>query len=156
MFDSGKKLRLASVVLAGALTVSSCAFAQSTVTIGELLDRGGRKLTKEEAESLLRGATRSGIQRGRPQTKFQVTLRPDGSVSGSAIDFETQSNYTNVTGKWTINDKGQYCGDLRNSWGRAPTGSGVCFYLFKLGENYYEAPTDEREEQALERTITRK
>ena len=38
------------------------AFAQQPATVGELLDEGGKKLTKDDLSKLLTGATVSGIQ----------------------------------------------------------------------------------------------
>ena len=150
------KIRVALIVFAWlALNIGGTAFAQTTVTVGEILDKGGKKLSKDEVTELLTGATMKGIQTARPQNKFELSLKPDGSVSGSAIDWATQTNYVSVSGQWSINENGQYCTDLRNSFGSKPAGTGNCNYVFAVDGSHYIAISEGRGTQAYQRDITR-
>ena len=70
-----KAKALSSFLGVSLLLLVAGVFAQQPVTVGELLDKGSVKLTKEEITTLLTGATVSGIQQGRPQTKLQITTK---------------------------------------------------------------------------------
>ncbi len=127
--------------------------AQILVPVGELLDKGAKKIEREELQALLKGATVSGIQRARPDIKFSLKHNDDGSTSGSAQRVADNLAYTRVSGTWRVNEKGQHCSDLRNSFGDKPEGTGSCNYYFKLGDTYWQAATDDRGDTAIERDI---
>ena len=129
--------------------------AQELMSVGDLLDKGAKKLNREEVVALLNGATMSGIQRDSPEFRFTLKFREDGSVSGSALRWANNSGYVSVLGTWTVNEQGQSCRDLRNSYGNRPKGSEQCNYHFKLGESYWDAPTDNRSERAIVREVKR-
>jgi hypothetical protein len=43
------------------------AWGQQALTVGDLLDKGAKKLTREEIRTLYTGATASGVQAGKPE-----------------------------------------------------------------------------------------
>ena len=121
--------------------------AQQPTTVGDLIDKGGKKIAKEELSALLKGATVSGVQEG-SGAKFSNTLNPDGSVKGTAV--RSGGEQFNLTGKWMVNDKGQLCSDLTPGWGRHFES---CAFFFSLGKAYYASQSDERTGAVLLREI---
>ena len=129
---------------------SLAAFAQQPATVGDLLDKGGKKLTKDELSKLLAGATVSGIQRGRSGAKFHNTLNDDGSLRGFAVRVDGST--VGVFGKWSVNEQGQYCVDVRTTSGSKIEG---CSFYFALANSYYSSGTDDRTESLYEREVKR-
>ena len=119
------------------------------------MDKGGKVLSKDEVTTLLTGARVSGIQTARPDVKFQLLYKPDGTMDGSAIIWRTNQGYVTLTGKWSINEKGQTCNALRNSLGQIPEGTGNCNFWFRLGDAYYMGRSQERDEPAYPREVKR-
>ena len=134
---------------------ATASIGQTLVPVEELLSKGAKKLSKDELSSLLTGATISGRQRALPDVKFEQTLKPDGSISGGAMNAATQRGFVSLSGKWWVNDNGQSCSELRNSFGHTPTGTGACQYWYVLGGTYYQAPSDDPKEQAILREVKR-
>ena len=124
--------------------------AQQPATVGDLIDKGGKKIAKDELSALLKGATVSGVQEG-SGAKFSNTLNPDGSVKGTAV--RTGGDTFELTGKWSVNDKGQLCSDLTPGWGRH---FDSCSFFFTLGNAYYASQSDERTGAILLREIKKK
>jgi hypothetical protein len=124
-------------------------YAQQPSTVGELLDKGGKWLNKDEVAKLVTGATISGLQVGRPDVKFHVIEKADGSVSGGAT---WPGASTLVSGTWSINELGQHCSDLTNSAGAKIQG---CFYYLSLDGRFYVAKTNGRAEPLYERQFNR-
>ena len=118
-------------------------------TIGDLMRDGGRKLSKAEVVTLYTGATVSGDQIGRPETRFQMVYKPDGSAGGS---YTNPSANGTVAGKWSVNEQGQFCSDLVNSSGGKIQG---CSWLFVQAGRYWAARTDESTEPLAYRTFAK-
>jgi hypothetical protein len=146
------KTAVAIVVLAMVLTGFSTASGQQVSTVGDVLDQGGKKLSKDEVKSLVSGATISGTQGGNfPNTTFTNVYSTHGSVNGDAWDKGTW--FTKISGTWSVNELGQMCADLVNSQGGKIIG---CGYYYALGSRYYySARTDERSASVNERQIAR-
>jgi hypothetical protein len=106
---------ISALIALSLLTFSLVAFAQQPATVGDLLDKGGKKLTKDELAKLVTGATISGIAPSSPNWKSQHTYKDDGSLSGHAFRFSGGMGTVGVWGKWSINEKGQFCIDIRNT-----------------------------------------
>jgi hypothetical protein len=142
------------VVLAGAVAcaVVVCgAQAQQKMTLGDLQDRGARKLTSEEIKALVAGATLAGAQGGNfPEVTFENVYAADGSVTGKA--WRSGVLFTTIKGKWSIDQGGQLCSDLLNDRQDKIAG---CFSFYALGNNYYAARGDTRSAEANQRTIKR-
>jgi hypothetical protein len=116
---------LQAAVLLAALGGAGLAQAQST--LGDLLDRGARKLTPAEVVST--GPLR--IVREAPDSDALMTLRPGGTVVGTVH---------NKQGTWSVDAAGQRCVDVdlpafRMHWKQ-------CGYLFRLGEQLYAVASD--------------
>ena len=127
-------LGLAALVWCGA---SACAQA----TIGELLDAGGRQLSKPELVALLSGATYSGQTRlGQP---FHIRSRPDGSFSGSARGVQ-------FGGRWWVEANGLHCWEVREP---RPLDEVSCSTWFRKGSDYFVSDADARRDARLRKRV---
>ena len=141
-----KSLMVAMLVLCA----TDVAHAQTPATLGDLLDRGAKKLTQAELKQQLSGATISGTAGGRfPTFTFKNLYTPDGLVSGDSWDKGVWS--TKNSGKWSVNAAGEFCQDLINDR-REKFGSCLSYYV--LGNAYYVALGSVRTAEVRERTIT--
>jgi len=141
-----------AVTVIGALGCQpSITYAQQPSTVGDILDRGGKRLTKDEVQRLYSGSTVSGTQGGdNPDTTFKNTYSANGSVNGDA--WRKGTWFTKISGTWSTNDSGQFCSDLTNSQGGKITG---CSYYFLLAGRYYSARTVDRSAPVNKRQFSR-
>ena len=152
----GGKLNKKSYFAVGVLILAWCctgsvAYAQQSTTVGALLDRGGRKLTKAEITQLVSGATIEGAQGGNfPDTTFKNVYAADGSVMGDAWNRGTF--FSKIKGKWSVNDAGQLCSDLRNDRQEIIAG---CQWYYVVGASYFAARADAKATEANLRKFSR-
>ena len=131
--------------------------AQQPTTVANLLDRGGKRLTRDEVAALLSGATVSGTQIGRPTTTFEMLYKADGTASGTAFNRagsrgDFRGGVLTVTGTWTIDADGRLCVDLRNNYGDPIQG---CTVYFLLEGSYYSASGEGTGAELYRRDIKR-
>jgi len=137
-------LKLAIVV---AILAPSFALAQEPQIVKDLLDKGGKRVAKDELVAALSNATMSGSTSA--STTFENNYKADGTVSGAA---HVGSDLVGVFGKWSVNRDGMLCSQLRNTRGQA---FGSCVPYFILDGAYYSAPEDEPTARLSRRTITK-
>jgi hypothetical protein len=115
---------------------SASALAQTN--LGELLDMGGKKLSKQEAVDSLSGATASGETRD--GAVFQTDYKADGTYAGSFVSPQNKRNGSTF-GKWTVDDSGKVCidGEVRIYQVYAQKS---CVFYFKGGDQYYASESD--------------
>jgi len=131
--------------------LGSAAHAQTPKTLGEVLNAGGKKLTRDELKQLVSGATMEGAQGGNfPNTTFKNVYSADGTVRGDA--WNKGAWFSRINGKWWVNDAGQLCVELRNDQGGNITG---CQNYYVVGSTYYssrgDAPTTEVNDRKIYR-----
>lgn len=117
------------------LAFSAGAAAQST--LGELLDKGGKKVAKEEYLA----AFPANFKYVWPNRQGEADLHytPDGKISGSEYHYHSQST-SPATGTWTVDEVGKWCASKSFSvWNTSFNG---CFFGFRLGEQYFFAASD--------------
>jgi hypothetical protein len=142
---------LAICVAVATLLFGSMGHAQQSMTLGQLIDRGGKKLAKDEVKRLVSGATLEGAQGGNfPTTTFKNVYAPDGTVRGDA--WNKGAWFTRINGKWSVNDAGQLCSELRNDQGGNIAG---CQTYYAVGNTYYAARGDAPSSEVNERKISR-
>ena len=125
--------------------------ALQTTTLGDLLDRGGKKLSQAEMQQLIAGATISGKQGGNfPDVTFTNVHSADGTVDGNA--WRSKVWFTKIKGRWSIDASGQLCSDLLNDRQEKITG---CVPFYVVGTSYYSVRGDTRAAEANWRTISR-
>lgn len=115
-------------VAAWSLVNAASAVAQNT--LGELLDAGGKPLTKADVTAAVSGRTISGALRAGGE--FRNDYRADGSVAGAGTTSEGRPY--SLSGKWSVDDSGKLCADLRTARGNTTS---ACFFLFKNGDEYF-------------------
>ena len=132
------------------LAFSPFTFAQELKTVGDLLDRGGVQVTKDELVKLLSGAVNSGVQHGTNAT-FRNAMNEDGSLKGTAVLANGQT--VAVYGTWTVGQDGELLSELKND--RGARWESTIFY-FKLGNRYFGAKSKDKTAQLEDRQIERK
>ena len=120
-----------AVVMLG-LALSAGAQAQSTVA--ELLEKGGKQVTKAGILELmpmrLQAQWPTGI--GEEELDFSV----DGKISGSGFHYPSKTN-SPAEGSWAVADDGKFCTPKKfTSWG---TSTNLCWYMFKSGDKFFGA-----------------
>ena len=142
------RVATAALLLAGA----SMAAAQEPTNLGELLDKGGKRLDGAELKALLAGATSKGLS-FTGQTEFVSTYAPNGKLNSRVYGMHPEVN-PNFFGTWMVNDKGQICFDVTPNDPRLKPAKG-CSYWYSLNNAYYSAPTEERGAVVRSRKIER-
>lgn len=130
----------------------SLASAQEFSSLGELLDKGAKRLDAAELKALLTGATMSGMAL-RPGSRigFDVTYASDGKSSGRLYGLHPDTG-PGMTGTWAINEQGQLCSETVSiAFGK----TSACAYFFSLNNVYYAAASNERSAFVRTRTIKR-
>ena len=141
-----RPLRVIAVIFLVTATATAT-FAQQISTVGDILNQGGRKLSKEEIQRLYMGATVSGHRWGMPEITFQNKLLPDGTVTGTAL--RNGQVVASISGRWSITNNAQTCFDLNNNTEHN------CFYYYNLSNRYYAAQSEDKSAPAYERQFTR-
>lgn len=127
--------------------------AQRPATVGDLLDKGGKKLVRDEVMKLVSGATISGTSFNDAKMTRVYTYKDDGSISGYSILGMVPSTSRSVSGKWAISDQGQLCVDRESS--RTGRTDHYCGYYFVFSDSYFEASSDARSASVFSREIKR-
>lgn len=124
------------VALVSLFSVS--ALSQQAQVPADLESKHPSKLSREELQQLLPGATMSRMTaRGDAQSWAND---PDGTL---VVSSDNRSMATGVVstarGKWHISDDGRYC--VLFEWRRNPDEE-WCRFLFKTTDGYYSAASD--------------
>ena len=125
------------------------AFAQQSMTVGELLSKGGKRLGGEELTKLVSGSEVSGVSATNPNTTFEASYKRDGTLEGSI--FAARRIY--LWGKWSVSERGEICTDFQTQSSAVPVR--VCAPYFELGGKYYQAKDAENSQQVYHREIKR-
>ena len=132
--------RLFSVAFLLALTTIT--YAQGTV--GELLDGGAKKMTKEEAVVYLAGFKLAGPSRS-GEIVMNLDLKADGSFSGN-VNHPGRGLATGTSGKWVVDGTGKTCAEGRLfAWN---LNFKECFFSYQLGNVVYRTLSDSEDRTA--------
>ena len=129
------------------------ASAQSTV--GELLDGGAKKMTKEQVTAYLAGYKLAGPTRS-GEVLMNLDLKADGSFSGNVVQ-PVRAISSGTSGKWAVDDNGKTCAEGRLfAWNM---NFKECFFSFQLGDVVYRTLSGSEDRlsavrKALEQTKT--
>ena len=142
--------KYAAVISSVALSLISLP-ALGQASLGELLDAGGKKLSKTEVIATLGGANLSGPSK--TGGAFQVDFKADGSFTGSVQSAASKSG--GLFGTWTVDESGKVCFEFTSSLGSAGSSRGSnCAFFYKSGDSYFVAESDtDRGTPLLKRTI---
>ena len=122
---------------------ANVAFAQAN--LGELLDAGGKQMSKEEITSAVSGNTIVGpsLTGAINNTKYN----PDGTYTGSGSSGGSNYGYF---GTWTVDADGQACAV---NGGGSNRGVKNCGYWFKASDQLFSCPSNtDRSAPVLKRT----
>ena len=130
--------------------ISMPAWGQATV--GEVLDAGGKALSKEEIMALLPGANVSGPTAGGGQ--MSRNLKSDGTFSGNV--GTAMGKNAPQTGQWKVDENGSICITSNTQFRETSASNTSCGFYYKLGGKYFAAVEGgERGTRVLERTISK-
>ena len=116
-----------------ALTVAtfSTQVASQDIVYRDLAAKGVQPLTADEVKQMLGGAKLTTDWGG---NKLNLQFDAEGTVGGWV---ESPRGSSGIFGKWSVNDKHQYCWEIRVTATNTP-GDG-CRRLFKSGDDLYSA-----------------
>ena len=117
--------------------ILSMGTAHAQSNLGELLDQGGSKVTKDQWVALL-PATVSGITTS-GKAEFKLTFKPDGTFSGTSASLQGYGSSGNY-GTWKMDSNGEQCFDENfPGWNLKLN---TCGFLYKLGNQYFRSNSD--------------
>ena len=132
--------RIMSRTLALALALAGAGVAQAQSTVAELLEKGGKLLTKAEFLEMI--PARVQQQWPNRQGEEDLVLSGDGKISGTGYHYSSRSD-SPVTGQWTVEDDGKICAPKTfTAWRNSIN---LCWYVYKLGGDYFGAQKTEPE-----------
>ena len=139
----------ASWMVCFALSLSA-GYANAQSTLGELLDKGAKKMSREEWQAQL-PVTYGGLD-FTERVNFKFEYKADGKFSGNATGTHGQGTSGSV-GTWTMDETGKQCIDERLiSWNMTWD---ECYFVYKLDAKYFSAQSDsDRSSKAMPRTFS--
>lgn len=144
-------MALKNLVVATVATLACLGMAHGQSTLGEILDKGARKLTHEDFVAML------------PATNFVVwpsgggeaetVYKADGTFSGSARHYASGS-ISGSYGTWKVDQTGKFCVDEKlPGWNRTYQD---CNFRFKVGDQVFDSPSDtDRDAKLNKRKISK-
>jgi hypothetical protein len=136
------KFPLAVAALVLAVSCTHTAFAQDEMSMDELKAKNAKKLSKEELEQLMPGATvhrwtEAGVElywNNAPDGKFRANERVTGTMGAGR-------RHTGGPGSWKISEDGRYCVDIdwdlhgNEKWCRDIYQVDSGYYMHKKGKS---------------------
>jgi len=108
-------------------------WAATSLTVGDLLAKGGRQLNAAQVKTALAGAVMEGVA---GNMSWREMSFPDGKVTGQSKMSE--GLVIDYQGSWWVDEQGRRC--WMNSQQRSP--APACVYLYFLDGSYYAAEQD--------------
>jgi hypothetical protein len=142
-------VRLALGIACAVLLLDNSAQAQDT--IGQVLAAGGKKLTKDEALALLRGATIAG------PTAVGGEIHTDLQENGTTAGYLTNAGRRGaIFGTWSIDEAGRLCRDIEIRFYESSRFKD-CLPVYRLGDEIYlpAGASADPSVRVLKRTVTR-
>lgn len=111
-----------------------CTAAHAQSTVGEILEKGGRLLTRDDFLKHL--PARIQQQWPNRQGEEELFLSVDGKITGTGKHYASRSESA-AEGTWKIEDDGRLCTPKR--WVDWNQSTNLCWYGYVLGSDYYGA-----------------
>jgi hypothetical protein len=149
-------MNLRNLIVGAAIAAIGCGAAMAQSTLGELLDAKAEKLSKDEVQATIVGATVSGPIPG--GMNIDVVYKADGAYAGSYQNpsgGQGGGRAGGFFGKWTLGDDGKFCTEGTGGNGKA---IGSCAFFFRLdGQLYiaYGSSAENRAAIAYKRSVKR-
>ena len=129
--------------LAAMLAILGVAGAHAQSTLGDVLDKGGVKITQAEWLSMLPHKNFGFGQKS--QNRTEVTFAADGNLVGKEQLWDSGSyDYRNANsavssrelkGTWKMDPDGKIC--INQVFGKYENVYQGCFFMFRLGDNIF-------------------
>jgi hypothetical protein len=139
--------------LAFALALMGSSSGGMASTVGELLQKGAKKAA--QADLLAITPVNFFFVWPNKQGEENLTYKADGTLTATGKHYASGTTSPG-TGKWTFNDKGQFCTD--KWWSEWNSSSSACFYAYVLAadpNNLYLARKEESDEKVFVLNITK-
>lgn len=136
-------------LIALSMLASSGSTSAQTLTLGEILDRGAVKVSKESFGALLPGGFGPSVW---PDKKGEadVTYQADGTFFGHAKHYASGSTSRSM-GTWTANPNGKFCVDEKlPDWGKAYQ---QCFFRFIVDNEIFDSATDSERDSFVRKKV---
>jgi hypothetical protein len=117
----------------------TCGAALAQSTVGELLDKGGKKLVKADYDAM----TPFRVKYVWPQGGGEGDLlySADGTLSGSEYQYSSRRE-SPATGTWTAGDDGKWCMKKHMTTWNSRTDR--CWFTWQLGNDFYGSAEEGR------------
>ncbi len=122
----------ASVYASTLLILGGCASVPDGPTVGELLSKGGRQMTKADFVKNLPAR----IQQQWPNRKGEEELfySVDGKITGTGKHYASKTT-SPAEGTWKIEDDGKLC--VPKKWTAWGSSTNLCWYGYVVGGELY-------------------
>ena len=125
------------------------ATAQAQSTLGEVLDKGGKMLTKDELQALIPGSLWQGTSPS--GITYKIDMRTDQTLNGTGTNARGSGP---VTGTWNITDRNQICTKL--TLVSLNQTSESCSFIYQIENELFASPTQsDRTRPVGKRTYTK-
>lgn len=115
-----------------ALLSSFCVAANAQSNVGELLEKGGKQLTKTDWLETVPLRLQTKWPNG--QGEEELLLSEDGKITGTGHHYGSRSD-SPASGQWKVEEDGKVC--TPKSFTAWNSSTNLCWYFFKLDDNYY-------------------
>ena len=109
-------------------------------TVGDILARGGKRLTSDEVKAFIPGTQWYTSIVGKP---YVVTILPDGTWKGEA------GRLPQFLGNWRVDDQGRYCSRLASRSGVSVTADEACLNYYRVGDDYFVSASTAPDTEAI-------
>lgn len=144
-------MTLKKALVASLVTMAFAGSAAGQTTLGEILDKGAKKLSHGDFVAMLPATSFVVFPSGSGEA--EVVYKADGTFSGSARHYgsgTTSGSY----GTWKVDESGKFCVD-ENLPGWSKTYQD-CNFRFKVGDELFDSPSDsDRNAKLNKRKITK-
>lgn len=129
----------AAVIFGGVVVMVCATTVQAQSTVGELQEKGGALVGKEEFATML--PLRMEGQWPNRQGEEVLYFSVDGKITGKGFHYSSRSE-SPAEGSWTMEADGRLCKPQKfTAWPNSSTNN--CYYMFKLGSDYYSSVKNE-------------
>lgn len=127
--------------------------AQAQSTLGELLDKGFKKMTKGEFVTAVSGAKISAVRAD--GVELEYGFNADGSIAGKW--YSTRAMGDNLgqgtfSGTWSVDDDGKVCTITMSRGGQ----TNACGFWFRNGDEYYSSGSASDRDAAAGKRVFKK
>lgn len=131
-------MRVFKGILSLTVLASACVVAHAQSTVGELLEKGGKQVSK--ADWLESTPLRMQTKWPNGQGEEELLFSDDGKISGTGHHYGSRSD-SPASGQWKVEEDGKVCTPKTfTAWNSS---TNLCWYFFKLGDSFYGAPKTE-------------